>query len=285
MWRARTLERPGAYHPYMTAHLTRRGLGLAAQAAAAALILSGCNLHLSTQAEARDQWQRHYSLASGGTLEIANTNGVIEIDSTDGNDVEITADRVVQAASDQAAKDALAGFEIKETVKPDHIALDSSNHGGINLMANMSRRVQYRVRAPRSANVRLSTTNGDINLTGPHVSGTFRAETTNGRIHATGLENSAIATTTNGTITLDVTKLGEDGISCDTTNGMISLTLPPGLNARLSARVTNGAISQEGLNLNVSEQSRRRLDGTIGSGGPAIKLETTNGAIEIKTSK
>jgi hypothetical protein len=269
----------------MTAHFLRRGPGLAILAGVSAFVLSGCNLHLSTQAEARDQWQRHYSLAPGGTLEIANTNGGIEIDSTDDDAVEVTADRVVQAATDQAAKEALAAFEIKETIKPDHIVLDSSNRAGMSLMANMSRRVQYRVRAPRSAQVRLSMSNGDITMAGPHVSGSFRAETTNGRIRATGLENNATATTTNGTITLDVAKLGEDGISCDTTNGKISLTLPPGLNARLSARVTNGAISQAGLNLNVSEQSRRRLDGTIGNGGPMIKLETTNGEIQIKTSK
>jgi hypothetical protein len=266
----------------MTAQSLRRGR-LAALAGASALVLSACNLHLSTQAEARDQWQRHYSLAPGGTLEIANTNGAIEIDSTDDSSVEVSADRVVQAATDQAAKEALAGFDIKETITPDHIAIDSSNHG-INL-TGMSRRVHYHVRAPRSANVRLSMTNGDITLAGPHVSGTVRAETTNGGVRATGLENSATAATTNGTITLDVAALGEDGISCDTTNGAISLRLPSSLNARLSARVTNGAISQEGLNLNVSEQSRRRLDGTIGNGGPMIKLETTNGGIQIKASK
>lgn len=248
-----------------------------------ALFLSACNVRLSMNAEARDQWQRHYTLALGGTLEIANTNGLIEIDSTDGTAVEVTADRVVQATTDQAAKDALAGFEIKETISPDHIVLDSASHGGMTL--NMSRRVEYHVRAPKSANVRLSTTNGDINLTGPSVSGTFHAEATNGRIRATGLENSVSATTTNGPITLDVAKLGEDGLSCETTNGTIALTLPPGLNARLSARVTNGQISQQGLNLAVSEQSRRRLDGTIGSGGPTIKLETTNGRIQIKTSR
>ena len=88
-----------------------------------------------------------------------------------------------------------------------------------------------------------------------------------------------------GTVTLNVTKHGEDGIACETTNGMISLTLPPSVNARLSARVTNGAISQEGFNLTVSEQSRRRLDATIGGGGPPIRLETTNGAIQVRASK
>ena len=256
---------------------------LAALTAASTLVLSGCNLQLSTQAGAHDQWQRRYSLSPGGTLEISNTSGLIEIASTDDNVVDITADRSVTAATDQAAREALASFEIKETIEPDHIAVDSSVRG-TNLVGT-SRGVKYHVRAPRSANVRLSTTNGDITMTGPRVSGTLRAEATNGRIHATGLENSANATTTNGTITLGVTKLGDDGITCDTTNGTITLTVPAGLNARLSARVTNGAITPDGIDLHVAEQSRKRLDGTFGAGGPLIKLETTNGAIQIKGTK
>lgn len=250
--------------------------------AAAALLGTGCNLQISTRAEARDQWHRHYTLAPGGTLEIRNTNGYIQLEPVDGTAVDVDADRVVQASTDQAAKDALAAFEIQETVAPDRVALDGTNRNGLNLTINLSRRVDYRVRAPRSANVRFSTTNGDITISAGRVTGTVHAEATNGRIKATGLENSVDATTTNGSITLDAAKLGESGISAATTNGPISLTVPRDAGARLTARVTNGGISQSGLNLTATEQSRRRLDGTIGAGGPTIKLETTNGPISIE---
>ena len=262
--------------------MLRRAPGLAVLTSASACLLAACNVQLSTKAEARDQWQRHYTLADGGTLEIRNTNGVIHVDTTDGDSVEVSADRIVQASTDQAAKDGLAGFDIKESVDPKHVVIDSSNRGGMNLMINMSRRVEYHVRAPIGANLTLASTNGDINLAGPRLTGAFRAEATNGRIRASGLENSAHASTTNGTITLDVAAVGDAGISCQTTNGAITLTVPPTLNARLSARVTNGGISQQGLPFVVAEQSRRRLDGTFGTGGPTITLETTNGAIQIK---
>ena len=39
--------------------------------------------------------------------------------------------------------------------------LDSSNRGAVNLMINMSRRVEYHIRAPLTANLTVSTTNGD----------------------------------------------------------------------------------------------------------------------------
>lgn len=249
--------------------------------AASLLVLSGCNVDISLKAEARDQWRRHYTLAPGGTLEIRNTNGLIEIEPAEGDAIDITADRVVQAATDQAAKEALAAFEIQETTGPDHVSIDSTPRGGSNLMIKMNRRVEYHVRLPRATNLRLATTNGHIEVRGP-LSGTFRAETTNGRIQAAGLENSAKASTTNGEISLQINQIGEDGVSCETTNGKIELLMPPNLNARLSARVTNGGIRAEGLALNVSEKSRRRLEATIGSGGPSINLETTNGGIEVR---
>ncbi len=250
------------------------------------MALAACNLQISTKAEARDQWHRRYTLAHGGTLEIRNTNGIIRLDAGDGPAIDVTADRVVQAATDQAAKEALAAFEIAETVAPDRVTLDSTtrNSGG-NLFLNLNRRVEYHVTLPRDTNVRLETTNGDINLGGLHLTGTFRAETTNGRIRATGLENTVEAGTTNGTISLEIARLGENGVSCETTNGTVELAVPADVNARLSARVTNGAIRTDGLALNVSEQSRRRLDATLGSGGPPIKLETTNGAIRVSAAK
>jgi len=37
-----------------------------------------------------------------------------------------------------------------------------------------------------------------------------------------------------------------------------------------------------GWTVAVAEQSRRRLDGTLGGGGPLIRLETTNGAVQIR---
>jgi len=258
---------------------TFRGLRLAA-AGVSLFLLAGCGVDISMGAEAKDQWQRHYTLTDGGTLEIRNTNGLIQVEPGDGHDVTVSAERVVKAATDEAAKAALAAFEIQESSAPDHISLDSTSRTGMNLTGN--RRVDFHVRVPRTTNVRLHTTNGNIEVSGP-LSGTFRAETTNGGVRATGLENSAKASTTNGEVSLQVTRIGEDGVSCETTNGRIELVVPPNLNARLSARVTNGGIQTDGLTLtNISEQSRRRLEATLGTGGPSINLETTNGGVEIR---
>ena len=250
---------------------------------AAVLAVAGCNLDLSSGAEAKDQWQRQYKLSRGGTLDLRNTNGVVRFEVTDEDGIDVRAERVVRANTDQAAKEALAAFEIRESASSDRVTIDSTTTGS-GLTFNLQRRVEFHVRVPRWTNMKIETTNGDIEVTGGRVTGTVHVSTTNGRIRAGGLENTARASTTNGQIELEIAKLSEDGVACETTNGSIELAVPPDINAQLSARVTNGGIRTDGLTLVVAEQSRRRLDASIGRGGPAIKLETTNGAIDVRAS-
>jgi DUF4097 and DUF4098 domain-containing protein YvlB len=246
---------------------------------AALAVACACNVDLSTGVEARDEWKRTYTLAQGGSFELRNTNGRIRVTSGDGDTIDVRADRIVKAATEESAKDALKQFEIAETVTPKSVTIDSTSRG-MGITIRLQRRVDFEVRVPRWADVRLDATNSDIEVSG--LQGPFRAETTNGRITGSALEGGARVETTNGVVNLDVAKLTDAGISCETTNGTITVSVPRDSRAQISARVTNGAITTSDLPLTVTEQSRRRLDGTIGGGGPAIRLETTNGSIAIR---
>ena len=239
--------------------------------------LGACNLQLSTDVEAKDQWTRTYPLTANGTLALTNSNGKIVVTGGDTGTVTITAERVVRAATEEAANQQLAAFEMKEEVSPDRVSIDSSSRG---ITLNVRRSVNYTVTLPRTASVTLHTSNGEIQVT--HIGGHFAAESSNGRITATGLQQSANVSATNGVIALTFDQVGGEGIRADTTNGTITIAIPTTTNADLSARVTNGAITHEGLDLQVSESSRRRLDGRLGAGGIPIRLETTNGAITVK---
>ena len=241
------------------------------------ITVGGCNLNLSTDVEAKDQWTRTYPLTADGTLLLATTNGQIDITGGDTDKVTITAERIVRAGTEEAAKQQLALFEMKEDVSPSRVSIDSSSRG---VTINVSRRVNYTVTLPRTASVTLTSTNGEITVS--NIGGHFAAESTNGRITGTGLQKSAQVSTSNGVIALTFDNVGAEGIRADTTNGTVTISIPTSTNAELSARVTNGVITHENLNLQVAESSRRRVDGRLGTGGPLIRLETTNGAITIR---
>jgi DUF4097 and DUF4098 domain-containing protein YvlB len=244
---------------------------------AALAALAGCGLPFT--AEAHDEWKRTYPLAQGGSVEIRNTNGQIRVESGDAATVEVVATRSARAGSDEDARNALKRIEIVESVTPGKVALDSSR-GGVGFEFNVSRKVDYVVRLPRWATVTLTTTNGEIIASG--VAGAFRAETTNGPIKAMAMNGPVRMETTNGDVTLELDKVADDGVTCGTTNGSIDLTLPSAAKASFSVDTNNGAIDPSGLDLKVSDQSRRSLHATVGGGGPTIKLETTNGGIRLR---
>ena len=260
---------------YSPAHARRSVLSLAVFTAA--LTLGACNLQLSTDVEAKDQWTRSYPLTPTGELAITSTNGRITVTAGDGDTVTVTAERVVKAGTEDVAKQQLALFEMKEDVTPERVSIDSTGRG---FTINVSRRVDYTVTIRKGASLTLVSANGDIRVT--NVGGHFSAETSNGRVTATGLKQSAKVTTSNGVIDLAFESVAGEGIAAETTNGMITVSLPNSTNADFSARVSNGAINRENLTLQVSEESRRRLDGRMGAGGTRIRLETTNGAITVK---
>jgi hypothetical protein len=252
----------------------RTGLALLAAAAT----LGACNV-VSLTAEASDTWTRHYSLSQGGAVEIRNTNGKTEVLAGDGDAVDVTATKTVRAMTDETAKDALKNVQISETVSPDRISLDSTQHDNLDINFNLSKRVDYVVHVPRWANVELRATNGELRIR--DLAGSLRASTTNGVIDGEALGGKTTASATNGRVTLDFAQVGNGDIECETTNGAIHMTLPPSAKATLTASVTNGGISTNGLDLSVSEKSRRRLQGTLNGGGTAVRLSTTNGAIAV----
>ena len=252
-----------------------------AAAAAFALAIaasSACNLQIGTGIEARDEWARSYTVSPGATLEVRETNGKIRVEAASGDTIEVRATRIAKSQTEEAAQAALKDFTIKETAGADRVELDSSQ-SGIQHALHPSIRVDYEIKVPRSINVTIKTTNGSVDVLG--IAGALRIDGVNGRVSATGLGSSAEVSTVNGQLNLEFVSLGEAGVRCKTMNGQIVVTIPAASKATIAARVVNGVVRAENLALQASEDSRRRLEATVGGGGPEIRLETTNGEIRI----
>lgn len=238
---------------------------------------SACNLQLSTDVEAKDTWSRTYPINADGHLVIKTSNGRVEVNASDRADIEVSVERVVRAANEEAANEQLKAFEIAETASASEVTLDSTTRG---MQIGVQRRANYMVSVPRGVAVTLESSNGDILATG--LGGAFEASSSNGRIRGIDLQHSAKASTSNGVIELVMAALAQPGVTAETSNGMVTVTLPRTAAADVSVRVTNGDISHEGLDLQVLESSRRRLDGRLNGGGIPVRVETTNGAVRLR---
>jgi putative adhesin len=250
--------------------------------AIASAAAAGCDLAMVHYTEKQtSEWRKTYELGPGGRLEISNTNGKIDVEPSTGNAVEIIAEKTARAGSTDAAKEALARIEIHETASPTDVRIETKlqrQAGG--LFGRASMEVHYLVKVPALLEVRFSTVNGGIELTG--LKGRITAEATNGGIKAHEVSGSIDASTTNGGVEVELAQVAESGVKLGCTNGGIELTLPADARATISARITNGGINTDGVKIETTgESNRRRLDGRMNGGGPRIDLEGTNGGIRI----
>jgi Putative adhesin len=246
----------------------------------AALVAGGCDMSLGNlTGRATDEWTHTYPLSAGGEVRLVNINGKIDVEGVDGNMLEIRAERIAKSATDDAARELLPRIKINEDVKPDRVSVETERMAGIMIGAGFE--VRYHVKAPKSASVYVTSTNGVIALT--NLAGKVTARTTNGLVSGRKMSGGVDAHTTNGGVNIDMISVGKDRIALHTTNGGVSLSLPDTAKADLEASCTNGGINMTALDkLEITDKSRRHVEGKLNGGGTSITLETTNGGIKVR---
>jgi DUF4097 and DUF4098 domain-containing protein YvlB len=244
-----------------------------------ALGTAACDMPISVLVgRATDTWTHTYPLTANGQVEITNANGPIDVQATDGSQVEVTADRTIRASSSDAAREALKSLVIKEDASADRVALSVINPPGDQLQVE----VAFHVKVPKGAGVRLETRNGPIDVTG--VGGHAEAGTINGAIAGRALSGSFDAHTVNGGITADFAQVppDADGMTLRTTNGAISVALPKTAKVDLSARCSHGGVDMSpDLPMELDVQAPQRFEGHMNGGGTRIIMETVNGGIHV----
>jgi hypothetical protein len=250
-------------------------------ALAASLLTAGCHAAGGSLAgQASDEWVRSYELPPDGEIEVTATNGPIDLEGYDGRTVEVRAERSARAVSDDAAREIVSRIVINEEVSPTRVAIRTQGISGI--LIGVSYRVKYQVRAPHSVIARLRVTNGVV--TAKAFDGQLVAASTNGGIVGEALGGKLEARSTNGHVRIALRTVAPGGVSVRTTNGRVDLALPATAKADLAADCRNGAVTVEGLPIEpLGEQSRRSVNGRLNGGGAPIDVETTNGAIRIRS--
>jgi len=249
---------------------------------AALLGLVPLSLPAPAEAQERAEWNWEGSVPSGGTLEVRGVNGSIRVEAAPGDRAEVHAVR--QGRRDDPSEVRIEVVEHSGGVTVCAVYPGSSNRcrpgGGGMQVRNNDVQVEFTVRVPAGVGVELRTVNGEVDVQG--ASGMVRAGTVNGsvRVEAGGrVEASSV----NGNVRVMMGDLGdEEELEFSTVNGGIDITLPGSAGARVDARWVSGGFTSD-RPLQVSGRtSSRRLQGTVGEGGPLLRLSTVNGEIRIR---
>lgn len=246
----------------------------------ATLLGSGCRLDPQGPLEGRasDEWVRSYDLAPGGELQIVGGDGSVDVEAGSGPRVEVRAQRIAMAPTDEGAGELVSRISIREDVTPERVVLQSEGLGGIVIGVKVL--INYRVEVPSGARVRVRTAGGAITLR--NLDGRAIVSSANGGVAASGLRGGIEARVTNNKLTVDVAAVGADPIDLRVTNGQLDLALPADANANLSLNVTNGKLDVDELKFEVlGERTPRRVRGRLNEGGTPIELNVVNGGLRL----
>ncbi|HSM09072.1 MAG TPA: DUF4097 family beta strand repeat-containing protein [Gemmatimonadota bacterium] len=140
-------------------------------------------------------------------------------------------------------------------------------------------RVDFRIEVPAGVDLVAGTVNGDVEAR--RIDGDVKASTVNGDIEVES-GGTAEASTVNGSIRASMASDLAEDLRFKTVNGSVTVSLPSGANADVEAATVNGSLESD-FPLTVRGRfSNRRMHGTIGDGGHALRMETVNGSVTIR---
>jgi DUF4097 and DUF4098 domain-containing protein YvlB len=204
----------------------------------------------------------------------AGQNGAVAVRAWDRDSIHVSARVQAQAEDEDEARDVARDIRIevsRGTVRSD----------GPSMRRGTSWAVSYEILVPRRTDLRVDTRNGPIAV--ERVVGRMELTAENGPLSLDAIGGDVRARTTNGPIrvSLEGRRWEGAGLDAETTNGPIVLTIPERYSARLETGTVNGPMSID-FPITVQGRLSNRISVDLGSGGPPVRVVTTNGPVTVR---
>lgn len=241
----------------------------------------------------RDAWTWEGEASTDGFIRLRNRSGSVTVEESEGPGIEIVASKSwtgrrpqqVDFVANREGSDvyvcALYGGGDEEDCAADTYRSRSIGWFKRKVLNVRPVTTRFTVRAPAHARVDVETSDGQISVRAPLAA--LVANTRNGSIKTAAAVGSIEAHTRNGSISAILADgpLAGDVI-LESRNGSVTAELPDSANARVELITRNGRVTTD-FPLTVSGiSSTRSISGTLGTGGPQVKLETRNGSVKLK---
>ena len=258
--------------------------------------------------------EKRFSVTGIPEVSVSTFDGPIEIRTWDREEVEV--------AIEKRAADSATMSNIVVTARQDgnRVSVDVKNTRSSDGIFDMRwTRASLVVSVPRSSNIqahshdgsitlerlagRIDLRSGDGSIRARDVSGEITAHTGDGSMRFDGVDGVLDAQSGDGSVVVDGAldglrvRTGDGSVSIYATeaarsrdwevttgDGSVILEVPEGFGGELEAHTGDGRIRVEGLSVSTGEDRRRRdVRGTIGAGGPSVRLRTGDGSISVRS--
>ncbi len=224
----------------------------------------------------------------GKTIEVVGVNGPVRAMATSGDQVLVTArkregrrgdpdDVRIEVVEHGDGVTICAVYPSRDRDEPN----ECRPHGrGRNSVRNNDTKVEFTVRVPAGVDFVGRTVNGDVEA--DDLSGDVKVVTVNGDVEVS-TSGVAECSTVNGDVYASLGSADWSGnLKFSTVNGTITVELPSGVGADVRASTVNGHIETDFPLTVRGRWGPREMRGTIGGGGPELRLETVNGSIRLR---
>ena len=216
---------------------------------------------------------------AGELLDLRNIGGRVAVASWDREEAEIVARKVGPSSA------ALEEIRVEVNRSSRGLQVRTRYPKKSRMWGQRYGTVHYSIRLPQTADLRISTVHGPIEVDG--ISGEVEAQTVSGSLRLTGQRGNVNAKTVNGRIECELDSFGEgEKHSLRTVNGGVQLTLGPEASGQVDARAINGRVIMELAGLeHLDTPSRRHQNVRVGDGGGECRVRTVNGTIHVLNSQ
>lgn len=268
--------------------------GTALAAIAALLVLQPAPAAAQQGSRDEQRWDWSGTVEAGRWVYVRNMNGPVRVEAATGNTVEVVAYK--RARRRGRPEDVRITVEQRSTrgdvvicaIWNDNTRCDEDGYSTRSSRNWFDWRdddrgsvsVEFTVRIPRGVRITASSVNGGIGIDG--VESEVVARTVNGDIRARSSGGPVSARTVNGSLDIRAGTLGGGPLDYSTTNGGIEVEIPRDASVDVELRTVNGGISTDFPLTIEGRFNNRRVRGTIGKGGPLLRLSTTNGSIHLR---
>jgi DUF4097 and DUF4098 domain-containing protein YvlB len=226
------------------------------------------------------EWSRR--MPAGSTITIRNSDGVIRVDESRSDRVEVRATKV---RGSRAAMSDVA-FDVDESSRNGATICTLYNGQracGERVRSSRvsSTRVEYTVLVPRDIRVNVGTGRGDVTV--EHVGSAVDASTGSGRVYVSTERGPVNVSSGAGDIDVRIQSSAADAdVTVVTGSGLIRVAVPADFNGDVDAQSGNGSLRSDFDITVFGRIDAQHIRGTIGRGGARIKLQTGNGRIELR---
>jgi DUF4097 and DUF4098 domain-containing protein YvlB len=223
-----------------------------------------------------NQINRTVTLAPGANVKIHSINGLVSIETWDGDRAEIN---IAVRASDIAAMERQPVI-IEATPDSLTVRVEQDKEGRRRGGDRGWVRHEARLKLPKSVNLKVSSVNGKVDVGA--ITGEVGIDSVNGGVMVAQAGTATQLSSINGGISVSLLRLGEGGLRVHSVNGGVKIGLPSETSAEIDVHSVNGGVKSDLPITVVGEVKHGQLRGRVGDGGPPITITSVNGGVTLQ---